>query len=176
MIRRPPRSTLFPYTTLFRSAVAEITRTVEVLCIDARDVLRVLFRRLVALEERIEDAVDVLGDRALLRTGRLRLLFEERLEPAQDLLGGGGDVLELTRRELAVVADRRVADELADLLRVLGRDLPDEVGEHLAGEVARFLERRHRLLLGPVRQAARPEVVVFVEALVLALREIVAAS
>src|SRR3712207_8180116 len=24
MIRRPPRSTLFPYTTLFRSAVAEI--------------------------------------------------------------------------------------------------------------------------------------------------------
>src|SRR5258707_15051935 len=24
MIRRPPRSTLFPYTTLFRSAVAEV--------------------------------------------------------------------------------------------------------------------------------------------------------
>src|SRR3712207_9591855 len=26
MIRRPPRSTLFPYTTLFRSAVAELNR------------------------------------------------------------------------------------------------------------------------------------------------------
>src|SRR3712207_8939165 len=26
MIRRPPRSTLFPYTTLFRSAVATLTR------------------------------------------------------------------------------------------------------------------------------------------------------
>src|SRR5258708_28516373 len=26
MIRRPPRSTLFPYTTLFRSPVAEIAR------------------------------------------------------------------------------------------------------------------------------------------------------
>src|SRR5260370_17064511 len=25
MIRRPPRSTLFPYTTLFRSAMAEVT-------------------------------------------------------------------------------------------------------------------------------------------------------
>src|SRR5256885_5257828 len=25
MIRRPPRSTLFPYTTLFRSAIAEMT-------------------------------------------------------------------------------------------------------------------------------------------------------
>ena len=24
MIRRPPRSTLFPYTTLFRSAIAEV--------------------------------------------------------------------------------------------------------------------------------------------------------
>src|SRR5256885_11979015 len=29
MIRRPPRSTLFPYTTLFRSDVPEIERTVE---------------------------------------------------------------------------------------------------------------------------------------------------
>src|SRR3712207_61680 len=26
MIRRPPRSTLFPYTTLFRSAVLEVAR------------------------------------------------------------------------------------------------------------------------------------------------------
>src|SRR5258708_9085775 len=26
MIRRPPRSTLFPYTTLFRSLAAEVTR------------------------------------------------------------------------------------------------------------------------------------------------------
>ena len=85
------------------------------------------------------------------------------------------DVLELARRELAVVADRGVADELADLLRVLGRDLADEVGEHPADEVARLLERRQRLLLGPVRQAAGPEVVVLVEALVLALREVVAA-
>src|SRR2546426_5531396 len=29
MIRRPPRSTLFPYTTLFRSRVAEIGHRVE---------------------------------------------------------------------------------------------------------------------------------------------------
>ena len=41
--------------------------------------------------------------------------------------------------------------------------------------VARVLERRHRLLLGPVREAAGPEVVVLVEALVPALREVVAA-
>src|SRR3712207_7657036 len=29
MIRRPPRSTLFPYTTLFRSRVRQITSAVE---------------------------------------------------------------------------------------------------------------------------------------------------
>src|SRR3712207_8439239 len=29
MIRRPPRSTLFPYTTLFRSALAEYVSTVS---------------------------------------------------------------------------------------------------------------------------------------------------
>src|SRR5262245_62236599 len=28
MIRRPPRSTLFPYTTLFRSEVAEVTEVI----------------------------------------------------------------------------------------------------------------------------------------------------
>src|SRR2546425_4790802 len=31
MIRRPPRSTLFPYTTLFRSAMPLPSRTVDVL-------------------------------------------------------------------------------------------------------------------------------------------------
>src|SRR5437867_10807276 len=29
MIRRPPRSTLFPYTTLFRSCVLELTNTAD---------------------------------------------------------------------------------------------------------------------------------------------------
>src|SRR3712207_8297321 len=31
MIRRPPRSTLFPYTTLFRSAMAVVKETLELL-------------------------------------------------------------------------------------------------------------------------------------------------
>src|SRR2546426_3027766 len=30
MIRRPPRSTLFPYTTLFRSAVINVSRSVPI--------------------------------------------------------------------------------------------------------------------------------------------------
>src|SRR2546427_7078581 len=44
MIRRPPRSTLFPYTTLFRSLVHGLERVVEVLHSDqllVRDLARV---------------------------------------------------------------------------------------------------------------------------------------
>src|SRR3712207_8253432 len=33
MIRRPPRSTLFPYTTLFRSLREELARTAPSLCV-----------------------------------------------------------------------------------------------------------------------------------------------
>src|SRR3712207_7265729 len=32
MIRRPPRSTLFPYTTLFRSDLTVVRHTLKVLC------------------------------------------------------------------------------------------------------------------------------------------------
>src|SRR5262249_8616019 len=89
--------------------------------------------------------------------------------------GWDGDRLELAPRQPSIVADRGVADELADLLRVLRRDLTHEVDEHAAGETTRLLEARQALLLGPVRQAACPEVVVLLEALVLALREVLAA-
>ncbi len=86
------------------------------------------------------------------------------------------DLLELTRGELAVLADRGVADELADLLRVLGRDLRDELQEEPADQLARVLERREHLLLGPGREPAGPEVVVLVEALFGAGREVVTAA
>src|SRR3989449_6802005 len=36
MIRRPPRSTLFPYTTLFRSLVSEISRELARVNVPAR--------------------------------------------------------------------------------------------------------------------------------------------
>src|SRR5262249_61502539 len=55
-----------------------------------------------------------------------------------------------------------------------GRDRRREVGEDARDEPARLLERRQPGLLGPVRQAADPEVVVLVEVLLLALREVVA--
>src|SRR2546426_6644031 len=37
MIRRPPRSTLFPYTTLFRSVYTALTGNADVLCTLDRD-------------------------------------------------------------------------------------------------------------------------------------------
>src|SRR5712691_7474770 len=120
--------------------------------------------------------MDVLGDRALLRTRGLRHVLLERADRLEDLLRRHGDLLELARGELAVVADRGVADELADLLRVLGADLRHELDEEAVDELARVVERRQRLLFGPVVQAADPEVVVLVERTLLALREEVAAA
>ena len=133
-------------------------------CVDVRDELDVLLVHLgLLVEQAVEDAVDVLGDRALLRAGRLAELLVERRERLADLDRDVRDGLQLLRREPAVVADRRVADELADLLRVLGRDLVGDLDEHLPDELAHLLERRHALLLGPVGEAAGPEVVVLVE-------------
>src|SRR3712207_7807512 len=68
MIRRPPRSTLFPYTTLFRSGVAVDPDAVEVdPPVARRELLDAGFlvgERVVA---EVEVAVAVVGDRALDR-------------------------------------------------------------------------------------------------------------
>src|SRR3712207_8262434 len=67
MIRRPPRSTLFPYTTLFRSE----DRGVGVL-VDGHDVLRALHADLVL--DRAGDAgrqVELRGDRLDRKSTRL---------------------------------------------------------------------------------------------------------
>src|SRR5256885_6232763 len=47
MIRRPPRSTLFPYTTLFRS-LGDLSLEVRFLVDDLRDRFRRRLRRVVA--------------------------------------------------------------------------------------------------------------------------------
>src|SRR5439155_5300159 len=156
--------------------LAEVARLLELLLVDAGDGLRVLLRELALLvEEAVEHPVDVLGDRALLRARRLRKLLVERRERLADLDRDVRDRVELLRREPAVVADRRVAHELTDLLRVLGRDLRRDLEEHAADELTDLLEGRDSLLLGPVREAARPEVVVLVEVPLGALGEVVAA-
>src|SRR5207247_6182898 len=161
---------------LVEQSVAEFASLLVVLRLHRADDRGGLLVRLDAVEHRLEHAVDVLGDRALLRACRRLLLLAERLERVANLLGRRRDLLELARGQLAVLADRRVPDELANLLRVLGRDLRDELDEHAADERPRLLEGRERLLLGPRGEAARPEVVVLVEALLAPLGEEVAAA
>src|SRR5215218_1562148 len=118
--------------------------------------------------------MDVLRNRALLRARRLVELLLERADRGEDLLRGRRDVLHLARAQLPVRPDCGVAHELADLLRVLGRELLREVLEGAGDERVCVFEGRQCLLLGPVVQAAGPEVVVLVEALLGTLREVVA--
>ena len=156
-------------------ALADLARLLQVLHVDAGDELGVVALELGAREQRVDDLVDVLRQRALLRAGRGLELGAQRRERLLDLLRRGRDLLVLARGELAVGARRGGPDELADLLRVLGRDGAGELREDPGRERAHLLERRQPCLLGPVRETAGPEVVVLVEALVLALGEVVAA-
>src|SRR3989475_4392083 len=54
MIRRPPRSTLFPYTTLFRSAVLDAAREVAMPIFSATITTIIVFVPTVFLEGQIK--------------------------------------------------------------------------------------------------------------------------
>src|SRR3989441_8185030 len=87
MIRRPPRSTLFPYTTLFRSAAARpallrvalpwaLTRSVHDPSLPAcEERRRILVERLVAEDYRSEEHTSELQSLAYLVC---RLLLEKK--------------------------------------------------------------------------------------------------
>src|SRR3712207_1764506 len=104
MIRRPPRSTLFPYTTLFRSAVGREVATLRSELgrdVDLTELLGCLLSHLDAELGRIENFGAVLEDwRALNCTlgerVRVRRLGEE-LEGAALDLGPEGELLLQTR-------------------------------------------------------------------------------
>src|SRR4029079_10449836 len=162
---------------LLEESLAEVARLLEVLDVDRGDERSVfLAEHRLLVEQPVDDTVDVLGDGALLRARRLCELLVERRKGLADLDGRVRDRLELARGELAVGTDRRLVDPLADLLRILGRDLRGDLDEEAAGERPGLLERREHLLLRPVVQAAGPEVIVLVEVLLLVLREVVAAA
>src|SRR5687767_15756855 len=87
MIRRPPRSTLFPYTTLFRSgrllqrldevvALAELERLADLPCRQRKDVLGQVLGQLVArVPARSEEHTSELQSLAYLVC---RLLLEKK--------------------------------------------------------------------------------------------------
>src|SRR2546425_3907315 len=77
MIRRPPRSTLFPYTTLFRSSVPAffVLRTVNALFFLRAACAELLFGRPLHVYERSEEHTSELQSLAYLVC---RLLLEKK--------------------------------------------------------------------------------------------------
>src|SRR2546430_13592275 len=109
MIRRPPRSTLFPYTTLFRSHVSLLggeARRIELLARSAHPLLG----HQAPLIERLEGGVGFLEGAA--RHGQLRLhresqrqrLVEARLKRGDRLIARGQLLLELRAPSLELLA------------------------------------------------------------------------
>src|SRR2546421_9651650 len=81
MIRRPPRSTLFPYTTLFRSALSERRQQLELLGRFIRDSARLVGPRVLLgdfNEWRSEEHTSELQSRSDLVC---RLLLENKRSP-----------------------------------------------------------------------------------------------
>src|SRR5258706_1342222 len=75
MIRRPPRSTLFPYTTLFRSLYQPLARMVHAHSLTCAEDARLLTRALALLAERSEEHTSELQS---LTNLVCRLLLEKK--------------------------------------------------------------------------------------------------
>src|SRR5688572_33427342 len=129
MIRRPPVSTLFPYTTLFRSLCVDELNQGAVGQRVAADHLRLIKDVVVFVEERdldlggAFDDVIVRQDEAVAAdheagAGRLRFLLA-RARPALTL------ALALAAAEEALEQIVAAAEELRHLLRALARGAAD---------------------------------------------------
>src|SRR3989441_2244503 len=144
MIRRPPRSTLFPYTTLFRSILwtSRYLRKRKAACAQLQ---------LVPTDGknfRSEEHTSELQSLAYLVC---RLLLEkknngaiERRLEVRVLEHDEGRVAPELERQPLDLAGRRLHDPLPDLRRAREADLPDErVGEQLRADQARTVGRQH---------------------------------
>src|SRR2546430_16621979 len=105
MIRRPPRSTLFPYTTLFRSrAAADRRRAAEAAAAAVGDPVRRRKRRRLTRQQRrgkTRPRVRVIVDRADREAARVVVA-----RAAAAAGGGGVDGERATARVARVVGDR----------------------------------------------------------------------
>src|SRR5258708_15445109 len=92
MIRRPPRSTLFPYTTLFRSvlALAQASQQHAQVMVGAGQVVPILGHVGVCLDQRSEEhtselqSPDHLVCRLLLEKKKIDMLVTDRIEVSVD--------------------------------------------------------------------------------------------
>src|ERR1035438_10685889 len=110
MIRRPPRSTLFPYTTLFRSIQRAFRIIFEFIAQDS-----------LAAIERIFEADEFSLDAAELLGGEKRL-GEESLQPP-----GAGDYVAVFRSQLF---QAKHGDDVLEIL-VLRQRPPDFLGQEI---------------------------------------------
>src|SRR5256884_7892197 len=79
MIRRPPRSTLFPYTTLFRSVAVPPSAHADVACTLLESGIDVLVEKPIATDLA---AADRLNHAAESNAGILQVLHPDRFNPA----------------------------------------------------------------------------------------------
>src|SRR2546427_7182275 len=111
MIRRPPRSTLFPYTTLFRSEAARRRRDIE-------RHEQLVEQRLGALEERARS----LEVRGRVLEDRDQALAAKELEARARLEQIAGLTAQEAKHELL----RRLEDEARNEAAALARDLKEQ--------------------------------------------------
>src|SRR2546429_7805058 len=124
MIRRPPRSTLFPYTTLFRSVQIGLER------IHRRLPLRGLLQRppellfgRVPLGESLLELRHALLDEAQV-TGATLEIVQGRRERGRAVGGAGERPVELARSLFQLLCDaRRLCPPLRCPLQMLGRGI-----------------------------------------------------
>src|SRR3712207_28436 len=114
MIRRPPRSTLFPYTTLFRSAVIRVGGSTEVEVKERKDRVTDAMH---ATRAAVEEGVVPGGGVALARAGRA----------LADLEAGNND-----QRVGVEIVRRAIQTPLRQIAENAGQD-----GAVVAGEVLR---------------------------------------
>src|SRR5258708_23365852 len=82
MIRRPPRSTLFPYTTLFRSLLSFEGKKIE---LRSREVFKLL-RALKIDYEKVNDSLDVLGKHLNNASGQYQDRKSTRLNSSHQII------------------------------------------------------------------------------------------
>src|SRR3712207_8951388 len=122
MIRRPPRSTLFPYTTLFRSVVRLLTSRLDELIAEDREVLRagLATARWVTVDDtaarhaRRDGVTTQIGDDRFtaFRTG-----VSKSREAFLSLLRAGHGEYVISTAALEYMRDRALAGPVIDLLR-----------------------------------------------------------
>src|SRR3712207_6100648 len=125
MIRRPPRSTLFPYTTLFRSVSASVIEhdDKEILCCVARDVTE---RK--RAQERLRESEE-----------RHRAVVEQSVEGIYLFAPDSGRVLESNE-----AFEELVGYTAEELLGMTIYDLITHESEDIDWQVERSLEEKRR--------------------------------